>query len=541
MNAFIKVLVLYIIIFSNSYAISLQKDWSIKNSYATSKYSIAKFDKDGNFYTAKNRDGFIKKFSLDGVLIWSSVIDQALIISEIVIDSNGSVYVGCERNTSIIKYSSSGTNLWTKFYTDHDKNDVHITVDKIGNIYVASSFSPKIGNFTPTVYDNFFTPYDISIIKINANGIKQWERIFSSTRNNYKYIMDFPLSIKSDSDNNIYVFGHAGGSLSDEILLEDNYKNKGTSLNFFLLKLLSDGTQEWIIRSNRLKNMLFLDNSNSIYSVRDSRQFSKINLDGSIDINNSVNDIQMEDFIIDLQFDEAGNKYFLGSSYLQKVNSDGTLAWTQLIDSNGSAYALKVESNESFYILSKDSLSKYTLISSAIDKEKNNTSIATLEYLANTKGTTTWQLISAPIATNIDVNELNAKMIYGLTNNKVINYYYQPVQLKVVNGYWLMPNKIETITLNYTPSVSKKDMIKSINNIMEFSFNSNSWLLFGVSYNTTLEELSKELKIHKIESLYQYNSHTGNFEITKTIKSGRGFWVKMFPIRTYNEGGAIIK
>ena len=428
----------------------------------------------------------------------------------------------------MVKYSSDGTHLWTHSYGEQNSGEFYIMSDSVGNIYLLNSFYPGISSPLSV------SPSDIKVIKISPNGIKLWEHIFASKNANNSNIWDIPISMAIDEDDNIYILGIAG-NFDDELYAEEDWKVSSYT-NKFLSKLTSDGTVKWIVRSKRLVNKLFFNHTNSLYTVFDSRGFTKINLDGTIDYNSTVNDVRMEESIVDLKFDKEGNRYFLSSSYLQKVTPDGELAWTQLIKDIGTAHDFRIDKNGSFYILGSSGVGKYTLTDSLILQEENSTITATLTYLPASKDKVSWQLISAPIASDIDVNELDAKRIYGRTYRSSSNYYYQPVQLKEGNGYWLLPNKTQTISFINTTSYDKKQMIESINSKMDFPINGNRWLLFGVAYNVTIEELSKNLKKHKIERILQYNSQTTSFYTPTIIKAGSGFWVKMVKAQTYGEG-----
>jgi len=528
MFVFFKVVIVLFLINTKSHALTLLKEWSVAGEYVADNRAVAAFDSTGNFYTAKYGDNLLRKYSNNGTLLWASAIDENLSKDKIAIDDNGSVYVCGNPNLSMVKYSSDGAHLWTHSYGEHNSGEFYIMSDSVGNIYLLNSFFPDYTG------GSFVVPSDIKIIKISPNGIKLWEHIFASKIGNNSNIWDFSISMAIDKDDNIYILGIAG-NFDDELYSEEDWKVNSYT-NIFLSKLTSDGTVKWIVRSKRLANKLFFNDTNSLYTVFDSRRFTKINLDGTIDSNSTVDDVRMEEPIVDLKFDNEGNRYFLSGSYLQKVTTDGELAWTQLIKDIGTAHDFKIDENGSFYILGSSGIGKYTLTESLIAQEENSTVTATLTYLADSKDKVSWQLISAPIASDIDVNELDAKKVYGWIYSSSSNYHYQPALLKKGNGYWLLPNKTQTISFSNTASYDKEQMIESINSKMDFPSNGNRWLLFGVAYNVTIEELSKNLKKHKIERILQYNSQTTSFYTTTIIKAGSGFWVKMVEAQTYGEG-----
>jgi len=532
MSIFLKA-VLFLVISLNSYVLTLKKEWIVNGEYVEKNQGLAKFDVNGNFYTAKYSDKFLRKYSKNGNLIWKSAIDENIGVAEIVIDSNGTVYVGSEHNNARLgKYSSDGIHQWTNSYGDEYIESLNIALDNLGNIYISNDFRPN--------YDggSFVEYHDLSIMKIAPDGAKKWQQTFASRRGETTNIVDYPISIKTDDKNNVYVLALSHGNYDGEIYadsdLADVIENR-----LALFKLSSNGTLAWILRSKRLAYELFTDNNNSIYSVYDSNKFTKINSDGSIDEKNSLDEITSISNIVDFKFDNEGNKYFLGSSYLQKVSPDKKLVWTHQVEGIGTAKKFRIDENGSFYIIGTSAYAKFTLTDDEIAEDNSSKEVSTLKYIANANGEPTWQLISAPIATNINVSELDAKKVYGFTQGKQNNYFYQPLQLEIANGYWLLPNKNQTITFNKSIEYTKEEMLNTITTRIDKVLYYN-WQLFGVAYDTSVEELSKNLQNNNIVRIFQYNPKNNEYYTHTIIKAGSGFWIKLTQIEKYYEGSASI-
>jgi len=531
MPIFLKV-VLFLVISLNSYAITLKKEWIVNGEYVEKNQGLAKFDVNGNFYTAKYSDKFLRKYSKEGTLIWKSAIDENIGVAEIVIDSNGTVYIGSEYNNARLgKYSSNGIHQWTNSLGKEYIESLNIALDSLGNIYISNAFIPN--------YDggSFIEYHDLSIMKIAPDGTKKWQQTFASRRGESTNIPDYPISIKTDNKNNVYVLALSHGNYDGEIYADSDLAD-AIENSLALFKLSSDGALAWILRSKRLAYELFTDNNNSIYSVYDSNRFTKINLDGTIDEKNSLDEITSTSHIVDFKIDNEGNKYFLGSSYLQKVSPDKKLVWTQKIEGIGSAKKFRIDENGSFYIIGTSAYAKFSFIDEEIVKDNAIKEVSSLIYVSNEKNEPTWQLIAAPIAANIDVSELDAKKVYGWTYGNFNNYFYQPIELEMGHGYWLLPNKAQTISFNKSIEYTKDEMIETISAKLDSARHYNRWMLFGVAYDTSIEELSKNLKIMKIDNIFQYDAKSNKFYTPTIIKSGSGFWINLTPVQTYSEGQA---
>jgi len=146
------------------------------------------------------------------------------------VDKSGNVYLagvspgsGTYRDYAMIKYSSSGNQLWIRRYNGPGNGDdlaAALGVDGSGNIYI-TGYSKGSG-----------TGYDYATIKYNSSGKQIWVRRYNGPGKGD----DLACALAVDGSGNVYVTGESPGL--------------GTYRDFATIKYSSSGKQVWVKRYN---------------------------------------------------------------------------------------------------------------------------------------------------------------------------------------------------------------------------------------------------------------------------------------------------
>jgi len=240
------------------------KIWAVRNNGVSSSVAYPKamaIDNTGSIvvagYTdnpATNEDFLIIKYSNSGSQIWSKTyngtgngVDKATAVG---IDQKDNIYVtgnsfgiGSNLDYVTLKYSSQGELQWDARYNGPGNNiddPIGLAIDKNGYVYVTGS---SIGNNTN---------YDYATIKYNPDGAELWVSRYNAQGNS----SDQPSAIALDALGSVYVTG---------------YIWNGTDNDYATIKYNSLGSELWIAKYNGSGNSIdkatsvICDNSGNVF------------------------------------------------------------------------------------------------------------------------------------------------------------------------------------------------------------------------------------------------------------------------------------
>ncbi|MBI5774529.1 MAG: SBBP repeat-containing protein, partial [Verrucomicrobia bacterium] len=196
------------------------------------------------------------KYSNSGTPLWTNRYDGPVSGSDspksVAVDSAGNVFVtgmswnGGNYDYATIKYLSNGTPAWTNRYNGPATNANNwdeaksVAVDGAGNVFVTGK-SHSGAN------------YDYATIKYLANGTPAWTNRYNGAGNN----LDEAWAVAVDSAGNVFVTGASVFS--------------GSTSDYATIKYLTDGTPVWTNRYNGPGNNLdsaravVLDSTGNVY------------------------------------------------------------------------------------------------------------------------------------------------------------------------------------------------------------------------------------------------------------------------------------
>jgi hypothetical protein len=165
--------------------------------------------------SAGRSDAYLRKYNSAGAVLWTKQFgtfdDDGG--NDVAVDSLGNVYVtgstegdlggpfAGDSDAFISKFDASGTLAWSR-QLGSTTSDVGygVSVDVLGNVYIAGSTRGTLGASTSGVFDAFVSKFD-------ASGVHHWTEQFGTIRS------DGARDISTDGFGNIYITGYTEGSL----------------------------------------------------------------------------------------------------------------------------------------------------------------------------------------------------------------------------------------------------------------------------------------------------------------------------------------
>ncbi|MEW5676197.1 SBBP repeat-containing protein [Flavobacterium enshiense] len=227
-------------------------------------------------------DIYLAKFNSDGDLIWVKNISGTNSESAegLTVDSSGNVYVGGRFNSSsitigttvlnnttssgaafLLKFDSLGNPIWNKVINGSSDDYIEaISVDSLGNVFVAGGFYSPTLSFDTTNLNNTNNYKDIFIAKYNSTGIFQWAKKIGGTND------DDVRNIKLDNNGNLYLTGHFSSPI---LTLGTTTLTRISSQDIFLTKYNTNGNLVWAKKagnsSYNTSTGLTIDSNNNSY------------------------------------------------------------------------------------------------------------------------------------------------------------------------------------------------------------------------------------------------------------------------------------
>ncbi len=266
---------------------------------------IIKLNADGTKEWDKTFGGSSNDFGYD---VWP-ISDGGYIITGSSQSSDGDVTDGNNggEDAWIFKISSTGIMEWDKTYGGtNSESGFSIQPTPDGGYLIISSTNSSDGDVT----DGNNGALDIWVLKLYADGTKEWDKTYGGTQNELSFIKTFQSSLSGG-----YII--AGSTLSSDGDITD--MNHGDN-DIWVLKLNSDGTKEW-------DNLFGGSESDIVSSIQ-------VTSDGGIIVAGST---QSSDG--DITDGNNGDSDF----WILKLRADGTKEWDKTYGGNSADYSFFIK------------------------------------------------------------------------------------------------------------------------------------------------------------------------------------------------------
>lgn len=217
------------------------------NVYVTGRMGgLARFD--SLEVTSVAGEAFLAKYAPDGTVDWArsvSVDGLANLSPSVTVGEDGEVTIGgwtmeapLPNQGYIARYGANGANLWTRrLLSPGHSTVVHsVAAAPDGDVVVSGAFESSLVVDGQTLLSVASARQSAFVLRLSSQGTLRWHYVFGSTKNT------LGVGVALDSDGNIYVAGHAEGTITHggrtEVL-----PDVGDAM--FLLALNGDGQLRW--------------------------------------------------------------------------------------------------------------------------------------------------------------------------------------------------------------------------------------------------------------------------------------------------------
>jgi len=207
-------------------------------------------------------DCYIVKFNSDCVRIWATYyggsLSETMAFNALTVDNNNDIYLAANTSTIpsisggfqtanagsqdafLVKFNSSGTQLWATYYGSTDIDDARgCFADASGNVYLVGSTRYGSG-LASGGHQNVSGggEYEAYLVKFNSSGLRQWATYYGGTGN------DYFLSGLVDVAGDLYVIGNTSSTANIAVGGYQNIYGGGTN-DAMIIKFNTSGVRQW--------------------------------------------------------------------------------------------------------------------------------------------------------------------------------------------------------------------------------------------------------------------------------------------------------
>jgi hypothetical protein len=222
---------------------------------------IATAGSNQSFFGGGNSDAFLAKYDADGTLLWSTYIGGTAVDygDAVHVGADGMVYVcgstqslngiqaglshqgglGGGRDGFLMKFSADGVRQWGTYYGGSGFDQaLAVTTDAAGSVYLAGSTS-STNNIAANGHQNALSSgFDGFLARFNANGVRQWGTYYGGPN------FDDARGIAAEAAGTVLLAGQSGSPTG--IATPDGFQpvSAGGSEGY-VARFAADGTRLW--------------------------------------------------------------------------------------------------------------------------------------------------------------------------------------------------------------------------------------------------------------------------------------------------------
>jgi uncharacterized delta-60 repeat protein len=436
-------------------------------------------------------------------------------IYAITVDALNNIYVvgyttgiGVGTDMTIIKYSSSGTQLWAQSYnstTNGDDGALGVAVDDSLNVYVTGYVT--------------LAGLDMYLVKYNSGGVYQWGQSYGGNANQN----DKAYAITVDQLDNIYIGGYT--------------IDTANGADFTLVKYNRNGTRLWVgkydgpAHNDDIAVCLTLSEGNKIYLAGSSKSSSSASSEDymTVRFNPENGDTvwakryagsgEGEDKVYAITVDDLDNIYVTGSITVEnplyhvsppildnnfmtiKYNSSGDTIWSKSYDTSGR--------NETANALYLSNSGDYLFVtgSTRIGNNPDSQDIATVKY-----DVLTGEQLQASIIRGPGKGEDNA---LGICSDTANNIYVAGYIRNIITGADMFISRYAGGDLIEVKNISTKvpgrfNLYQNYPN----PFNPSTSIKFDVPYTGNIKLVIYDILGRQVEILVNEKLKSGTYEVS---------------------------
>ncbi|GGB81850.1 CBM96 family carbohydrate-binding protein [Dyadobacter sediminis] len=206
---------------------------------------------------------------------WDKIVGRGLYLATPTSDGGLIAGVSNESDYLIFKFNASGVKEWEKSYVGNKSDQLSAIIQTSDGGYLLGGSSNSDAGIDKSQDSYWAESNDFWIVKVSANGTKQWDKTFGGTGN------DVLTTMKQATDGGYIIGGSSNSGISDV----KSEGSKGEYNDYWVIKISSSGNRQWdrTIGGAKSDELYSIDLTNSGGYILGGTSYSNISGDKTVD------------------------------------------------------------------------------------------------------------------------------------------------------------------------------------------------------------------------------------------------------------------